>query len=301
MALKNVIQVGATGTLGPAVLHALTASKKFNVTVGTRDASKGSFPAGVKVVQIDYSSHESLVDAFKGQDAVVVTIGNHNPALLEQIQMAVVDAAVAAGVSHIIPSNFGGDIAAHRTVVLEFKIRVEEHLQRLASAGKISYTAIGTGIFFDWALTIGFLGIDLTNKKALLLNDGNFKLNVTNLSSVADTIVRILTNPDRVKNRLALIHDLYISQNDVLKIAEEEVGAKFEVSSITTDDLKSQSEAALATGDPAAIFGLIKAAAWGADSPCAWGEDDDNKVLGHPPKDLREEIVKVMTQMKLRA
>jgi uncharacterized protein YbjT (DUF2867 family) len=86
----------------------LIACKKFNVTVGTRDASSGSLPAGVKVVQIDYTSQESLVGAFKGQDAVVVTIGNHNPALLEQIQVAVIDAAVAAGVSHIIPSNFGG-------------------------------------------------------------------------------------------------------------------------------------------------------------------------------------------------
>ncbi|KAH9959901.1 hypothetical protein BJV74DRAFT_954604 [Russula compacta] len=151
MALKNVIQVGATGTLGPTVLEALIASKKFNVTVGTRDASSShSFPAGVKVVQIDYSSRASLVSAFKGQDAVVVTIGNHNPALLEQIQTAVVDAAVEAGVSHIIPSNFGGDLASHRNPVVEFKLRVEEHLEKLSSEGKISYTAIGTGIFFDW-------------------------------------------------------------------------------------------------------------------------------------------------------
>lgn len=86
----------------------MIASKKFHVTVGTRDASSSSFPAGVKVVQIDYSSQASLISAFNGQDAVVVTIGNLNLALLEQIQMAVVDAAVAAGVSHIIPSNFGG-------------------------------------------------------------------------------------------------------------------------------------------------------------------------------------------------
>ena len=134
-----------------------------------------------------------------------------------------------------------------------------------------------------------------------MLNDGNFKLNVTNLESIADTIVTILTKPDLVKNRLALIHDLYISQNEVLKIAEEELGAKFEVTHVNTEDLRRQSEAGLATGDPGAVFGLIKAAAWGPDSPCAWGVDDDSKVLGHAPKDLREEVVKVVTQMKLRA
>jgi hypothetical protein len=42
------------------------------------------------------------------------------------------------------------DIASHRNPVVEFKIRVEEHLEKLSSEGKISYSAIGTGIFFNW-------------------------------------------------------------------------------------------------------------------------------------------------------
>jgi len=301
MALKNVIQLGATGTLGSAVLEGLIASKKFNVTVGTRDASSSSFPAGINVVQIDYSSQPSLISAFKNQDAVVITIGTPDMALLEQIQMAVVDAAVAAGVSHIIPSNFGGDNISHRNPAMEFKIRVEEHIEKLSSEGKISYTAIGTGIFFNWALTIGFLGIDFVNKKAVLLNDGNLKINVTNLSSIAETVVTVLSKPDIIKNRLALIHDMFISQNDVLKVVEEELGVKFEVSYVDTEDLRRESEAGLATGDPTAVYGLIKAMAWGSDSPCAWGVDDDSKVLGNAPKDLREEVAKVMTQMNLRA
>ena len=71
------------------------------------------------------------------------------------------------------------------------------------------------------------------------------------------------------------------------------------VSYVNTGDLRRESEAGLAIGDPA-VFGLNKSAAWGLDSPCASGVDDDGKVLGHAPKDLREEVVKVMTQMKLR-
>lgn len=151
------------------------------------------------------------------------------------------------------------------------------------------------------ALTIGFIGVDLVNKKAVLLNDGNFKLNATNLSSIAEAIVTVLSKPDLVKNRLCLIHDLFISQNEVLKVAEEELGAKFEVSYVNTEDLRRESEAGFAAGDPTAIFGLVKATAWGSDSPCAWGVDDDSKILGLAPKDLREEVIEVMTQMKLRA
>lgn len=151
------------------------------------------------------------------------------------------------------------------------------------------------------ALTVGFFGVDLVKKKAVLLNDGNLKLNVTNLSSIGEAIVTILSKPDLVKNRLALIHDMFVSQNDVLKVAEEELGAKFDVSYVKTEELRRESEAGLATGDPAAIFGLVKAAIWGLDSPSSWGVDDDSKILELAPKDLKEEVVKVATQMKLRA
>jgi hypothetical protein len=70
------------------------------------------------------------------------------------------------------------------------------------------------------ALKIGFFDL----KKALLLNNGSLKLNPTSLSSVAGAIITILSNPNLIKNRCALIHDLFISQNDALKVVEEELG-----------------------------------------------------------------------------
>ncbi|KAJ7583543.1 hypothetical protein C8J56DRAFT_212082 [Mycena floridula] len=296
MALKNIIQLGATGTVGRPVFEALVASTKFNITVGTRDASIGSFPVDVKVVQVDYLSHQSLVDAFKGQDAVVITLGtSSNIALMEKIEVSIIDAAVSAGVSHIIPSNYGGDFVTHRVSVMEPKIRTEEYLARLASQGKINFTPIATGPFFDWGLTTGFIGIDLVTKKAVLMDNGDRKVNVTNVPTIAAAVVAVLSTPDLAMNRLAKIHDLFVSQRDILQAIEQELGAKFEVTHISSEDLNSKYEAGLAHWDPTSVFALIRAAAWGPNSPCAWGVDDDSKALGLSSKDLKEEVSKIIT------
>lgn len=62
----------------------------------------------------DYSSHEDLVSAFKGQDAVVSTVGA--PALGDQIKL--INAAIEAGVKYFIPSEFGGNTLNEKTAKL---------------------------------------------------------------------------------------------------------------------------------------------------------------------------------------
>lgn len=58
------------------MLNAIVDSKKFNVTVLVRSASKASFPSSVKVVEVDFTSVPALTNALKGQDALVSTVGH---------------------------------------------------------------------------------------------------------------------------------------------------------------------------------------------------------------------------------
>ncbi|KAJ7572639.1 hypothetical protein C8J56DRAFT_988685 [Mycena floridula] len=294
MALKNIIQLGAAGTVGKPVLEALVASKKFNVTVGTRDASNGSFPAKVKVIKVDYLSHDGLVDAFKGQDAVLITLGTYNLDLLEKIEMTIIDAAVSAGVSHIIPSHFGSDLISHPFPVMEPKSRIEKYLAKLALQAKINFTSFATGPFFDWGLTTGFIGIDLVNKKAVLVDNGDQKVNVTSVPTIAAAVLAVLSSPEILTNRVVKIQDFFLSQRDILQVAEEELRTKFEVTHVSSADLKRKYyEAGFADWDP------ITAEVWGPDSPSAWGVYDDSEPLGLLPKNLKDEVVKIIAQMKL--
>jgi uncharacterized protein YbjT (DUF2867 family) len=73
--IHNVVVAGVTGNTGPTVVKTLSASG-FQVTAFTRvgSASKATsmVEPGIRVVEVDYHSHESLVFALKGIDAVVV-------------------------------------------------------------------------------------------------------------------------------------------------------------------------------------------------------------------------------------
>jgi uncharacterized protein YbjT (DUF2867 family) len=139
----------ATGNLGPAVVQALL-DAGFTVTALTRIDSKSSVFPGAKVHKTDYSSIESIAEAFKGQDAVVSTLAT---AALGQ-QQTIVDAAIKAGVKRFIPSEFGMDtttIEGGAKKILGAKIALQGVLAKAAEENKgFSWTGISTGMFFDW-------------------------------------------------------------------------------------------------------------------------------------------------------
>jgi uncharacterized protein YbjT (DUF2867 family) len=57
------------------------------------------------VVKVDFSDHQALVNALKGNNAVALTLGDLPN--LEQNSKAVVDAAIEAGVKRVLPSEYG--------------------------------------------------------------------------------------------------------------------------------------------------------------------------------------------------
>jgi saccharopine dehydrogenase-like NADP-dependent oxidoreductase len=67
------------------------------VTAVSRSAG-GDFPSGVKTATLDYSDHQQLVDLFSKNDVVIEAF---NPAAA-QLQGAIVDAALEAGIKHLI-------------------------------------------------------------------------------------------------------------------------------------------------------------------------------------------------------
>jgi len=122
----------------------------FNVTILTRDASKGGLPEGAKVKAVDYSSTDSLKAALEGQDAVVSTLGGG--ALGGYYPL--IDAAVAAGVQRFIPSEFG--INTRKAIgtpigsIVGGKVKTVDYLDQKAKENPgFSWTGLAIGLFFD--------------------------------------------------------------------------------------------------------------------------------------------------------
>lgn len=135
--------------MGPHILSALLAAG-FSVKVLSRNQLSASsvIPTGIEVLQSDYS-FRSLVDAFKGQDAVISTVST----LTVQQQLSIIDAAAAAKVKRFMPSEFGSDTSVDdddsTAAFLRDKQAVVKYL-RTKEIGGLSWTALCPGAWVDW-------------------------------------------------------------------------------------------------------------------------------------------------------
>ncbi|KAG8841780.1 hypothetical protein FRB91_004686 [Serendipita sp. 411] len=296
MAYTKIVQVGAGGNLGVPVHKALASSGKFDITVvGRKDSTFVSPFPDVKVVKVDFSDHSALVNALKGNEAVVLTLGDLPT--LEQNSKYIIDAAIEAGVKRVIPSEFGNDLVhlpGSTQQVFRPKLQVAKYLKE--KENEIEWTIITTGPFFDWGLQVGFLGFDIPNRKVFLFSGGTSRSNFTTLPNIAQAVVGVLSSPTQFANRDVRVHDFYVSQQEIKAVLEEVTGDSFAVEDIDVAKQEETTSAALARGEFTLenIYGLIKAYVFGANSSASWGENDDTEAVGLPKKDLKTVIKEVV-------
>ena len=301
MAIKKVALVGATGSLGAVVLETLHGSGKFWVTALSRSGSKAksTLPSQIKVVEVDYDSHESLLNALRGQDAVVATLGS--TAITQQ--HGLIKAALAAGIKRFIPSEFGSDSLnpqARRLPVYARKIKIQEELEKVCtSESGMSYTLVFNSAFLDWGLDHAFI-IDLKNKQAELRDGGDRPFSVTTLASVADAVVGVLEHPEETKNKAVRIHNAVVTQNQLIGMAEKNGSGKFQVKNVRTQDELAWGYEELKKGTDAntmaAMMKFLKSAIWGEGYGGEFMEVD-NKLLGvkeFTNEEVEAEVVKAL-------
>lgn len=265
------------------MLDALVKSGKFNVTVIKRLSSTATFPASVKVATADLSSVESVTAAFKGQHAVVSTVGTAGlPG-----QSVLVDAAVAAGVKRFLPSDFGCDLANPKSAALPvfgYKIATHKKLREAADAKPdFTYTLVCNNAFLDWGLKMNFL-LAWKEGKPKLFDGGNSAFSATTLASVGQAVVGVLSHPEETKNRFVYVKDIDISQNRLLEIAKKVDPAKNweEPIHASTADMEKSSNESLAkrqVTQPVMMAYLFRA----IFGPSEYGgrfAKDDNELLG---------------------
>lgn len=149
--IKKVVVVGASGNIGLPITKALASSGRFAVTALTRPSSAPSLqlPSTVGILRADYSDKQALVNALKGQDAVVCAIGTAQLGL----QYLLIEAAAEAGVKRFIPSHWAFDSQregfAEVAPVAALKEGPISKLKDLQSTG-MSWSAIITGSWVDF-------------------------------------------------------------------------------------------------------------------------------------------------------
>ncbi|KAM0236569.1 hypothetical protein ACHAP5_009380 [Fusarium lateritium] len=244
---KNIAVAGASGDLGSAVFSRLVASNKFNLTVLTRSGTKATFPEGIKVIEVDYDSLDSLIAALQGQDAVVSALAG----LAIPSQDLLIDAAVAAGVKRFLPSEFGSNLvipSVRNLPVFRTKVIIEDKLIALANEGKISYTFVFNSGFLDWGLDNG-LYFDFAKSEFTIWDDGNVEFSTTTLASVGDAVIGVLSHPKETQDRVVYVQSTSLTLNKFLQLAKEVNPSKeWTVKHAKIDDVTAKSDANVAKG-----------------------------------------------------
>ena len=82
--------------------------ERHTVTAITRVDSNSELPEGVEVKKVDYASPATLVEALRGQDALVITL---TPMAPPDTQEKLIRAAADAGVPWVLPNEWTPDTA----------------------------------------------------------------------------------------------------------------------------------------------------------------------------------------------
>ncbi|KAJ4992903.1 NmrA-like family protein [Stagonosporopsis vannaccii] len=258
MELKNIAILGARGNVGSAIMKELAANcPKVNVTAISRSTVPCTLQAGTNFTlkTTEYTSLSSLIKAFSGQDAIVNCITGG--ATQYDASKLIIDAAVEAGVKFFFTNEFVGHIDSpqYRRMPEAFvgaKFRIREYLRELAVAGKLTWTSLNGGPFFDMWLMKGPAGIDVKNHQARIYGTGNNPLFWTPLPIIAQAAVNMLRTPEAVANRPIYVCPFRkgeLTQRSLLATVERVLASSFTVEEVDVARINRNARIALERGE----------------------------------------------------
>ena len=246
-----ILVVGATGALGSEVCRNLrSANKPVRALVRpTASAERRQHlrNLGIELAVGDLKDPASLERACDGVSAVISTasstISRQPGDSLETVdhegQIALIDAAVGANVSHFVFVSVSGGIAVPNPLT-GIKRDVERHLQR---SGVGTYTILRPTCFMEIWLGPA-LGFDIGAARAQIFGAGDGKLSWISLCEVAQFAAAALDNPAARDAVIELGGPDALSQRDVVALAERIGGRPFELQRIPEEALRAQYESA---------------------------------------------------------
>ncbi|KAL0941962.1 NAD(P)-binding protein [Colletotrichum truncatum] len=218
--VEKVAVLGATGSLGEVLIPALRAAN-FDVTCILRPASK-SIIQGVTIKRAEYTDKEALTLALEGQDAIVEAF---NPAAAIH-QKQILQAVLAAGVKHIITPDFSGNTfhpRAEDVLIFNPKIKAQRELEKVVadSDGKLSWTAIVTGPWYDWAIEKEIFWVNKEKKVITRHGSGDQRYSISRHALNGEALVAVLKDLDKYKNRPAYFASHTVSTNQLVAIVKD--------------------------------------------------------------------------------
>jgi uncharacterized protein YbjT (DUF2867 family) len=189
-ARPRIAVAGATGRVGSALISRL-ATEPIELVALTRTSDAERLPSGVSLATVDFDVRSTLESALSGADRLFLAHGTSPRQVANEI--ALIDAAVAAGVSHIVKLSVLGPPS--RLHPFDWHMQIEAHL----AICDIGFTVLRPSSFVDILARAGApIAIDAWGGAA-----GDGLVNLIDTREVADSAFAILLDDAHVSSQRA--------------------------------------------------------------------------------------------------
>ncbi|GJE97671.1 NAD(P)-binding protein [Phanerochaete sordida] len=240
--MVKVAVAGGTGGIGLHIVEAIVATGKHEVIVLSRRASHPTLDAlGVRMIAVSYDDHAALTAALEGVHTVICTIAGLDEASMVTPQLALLNAAKAAGVTRFAPSEFAARAIPDNPVEA---YRLKWPVAQAVARSGLEYTIFEAGIFMNYLASgtpgVGHLHplrimIDVEHAKATSPGDGNVHIVYTRAEDVGAFVAASLDLPRWPE--FSQMRGDRLTLNEIVRLAEEARGKKFEVTYLSEEQI----------------------------------------------------------------
>ncbi|KAF3764670.1 NAD(P)-binding protein [Cryphonectria parasitica EP155] len=196
--IEKVAVTGAGGRMGSLITKALLGTSKHAVTAITRpNSDTTSFPAGVNIIQVDYSGDDdtALVSGLRGQQALIITAAVTAP---RDMIPKLIRAAAKAGVKYVLPNWYGQDAANQSLCDDSLLTPMRDSILAEFAAlepNSTAYFLLYCNFWYEFSLGGGpdRFGFDFQKRSLILFDKGDVAINVTTWPQCARAVANLLS------------------------------------------------------------------------------------------------------------
>ncbi|MGH2362891.1 MAG: SDR family oxidoreductase [bacterium] len=252
---------GAGGTVGSEVIKKLESAKSpFRAAYFSNEKAEAARARGIDAVIVDYNRPETLREAFQGSDKLFLLA----PSAPNQTQLELnaVEAAKAAGVSHIVKLSVWG--ADEEAFVLA---RVHRPVEKAIESSGSAWTFLRPNGFMQNIVT--YMGETIKSEGALYSASGEAKISHVDVRDIAAVAVKALTEPGHEGMAYTLSGPEALTYADIATELSKLLGRSISHINLSPSDLKS---GMLAAGSPEEYADML------LDLECYYREDQASRI-----------------------